>query len=413
MQYGLIGERLGHSFSKTIHGMLADYEYELREIAPEDFDAFMQAKDFCAINVTIPYKQKVIPYLDRIDETAKEIGAVNCIVNKNGALYGYNTDLGGVIGMIRHSHMDLSGKKVLIAGTGGTSNTVYTAAKILGAREILKVSRSKKPGLLTYQEAMTLHKDAEVLINTTPCGMYPDMDGIALSPEPFPNLCAVIDVIFNPLETRLLYEAKKRNIPAVGGLYMLVMQAVLASEIFLDTHYPAETAEQIYRKIKASKENIVLIGMPGCGKTTIGTLLAEALGNPLADTDEEIIASAGMPITEIFQTKGEDHFRDMESEAIRALSQKNGLIIATGGGAILREENVRMLHANGRVFFLNRPLETLLPTDTRPLSSTFADLKKRYEERLDKYLAAADVVLSGDLTPEETLHQILESELLL
>lgn len=403
MKYGLIGEKLGHSFSKIIHNMIADYDYELCEIAPDDFDAFMERKDFNAINVTIPYKKRVIPYLDYISDEAKEIGAVNVVVNKDGKLYGYNSDLGGLLALIERTGIDLAGKKVLIAGTGGTSNTARTAAKLLSASDVIKLSRSANPGVCTYEEAYELHQDAKFIINTTPSGMYPEL--ISKKPfdvEKFPELEGIVDAVYNPLRTQLVCDAKEKGITAEGGLYMLVMQAVLASEIFIDTKYNKEISDKVFETVYNSKENIVLIGMPASGKTTVGNLLSKKLDRQLIDTDDEIVKKAGMSIPEIFDKYGEDAFRDIESEVVEEVSKLNGVIIATGGGSILRNENVRNLKLNGKLYFLDRPLKDLVPTDTRPLSSSYEALKKRFEERYDKYLAAADVRVHGFKTPEAT-----------
>lgn len=403
MKYGLIGEKLGHSFSKIIHNMIADYDYELCEIAPDDFDDFMERKAFNAINVTIPYKKSVIPYLDYISDEAKEIGAVNVVVNKDGKLYGYNSDLGGLLALIARTGIDLAGKKVLIAGTGGTSNTAMTAAKMLSASEVIKLSRTAKPGVCTYEEAYELHRDAKFIINTTPSGMYPElMDKKPFDVEKFPELEGIVDAVYNPIRTQLVCDAKEKGIIAEGGLYMLVMQAVLASEIFIDTKYDKEISDKVFETVYNSKENIVLIGMPASGKTTVGKLLAEQLFRPLIDTDDEIVKKAGMSIPEIFEKYGEGAFRDIESEVVEEVSKLNGVIIATGGGAILRKENVRNLKLNGKLYFLDRPLADLVPTDTRPLSSSFEALKKRFEERYDKYQAAADVRVHDFKTPEAT-----------
>ena len=348
LTYGCIGEHLPHSFSKEIHGQIGGYAYELKELTPEELPAFMAARSFHGINVTIPYKQAVIPFLDEIDETARAIGAVNTVVNRNGKLYGFNTDLDGLTKLIRRISLDLSGKKVLIPGTGGTSRTAAFVAEQLGAREIRKISRTGRDGSLTYEEALRDHTDAEIILNTTPCGMYPEPDAQPLPLEPFHRLEGVADVIYNPLRTRLVLDARSRGIPAEGGLYMLVAQAVRASEHFLDTVYPDGLTDRIYEQILRQKENIVLIGMPGSGKSAVGRILAEKTGRSLADTDQLITEKAGKPIPDIFRENGEPAFRDLESEIIRALSKQGGQIISTGGGAVLRPENVTALrHVSG------------------------------------------------------------------
>jgi len=406
MNYGLIGEHLGHSFSKIIHNELADYDYELCEVAPDEFQYFITEKDFKAINITIPYKQTVIPYLDYISDEAKEINAVNVVVNKDGKLYGYNSDLGGLLALIDHMELDLSGKKVLIAGAGGTSHTAYVAAKRLKAREVYRLSRTGKDGAITYEEAYEKHADAEILINTTPAGMFPRFNEKAVNLDYLPKLEGVVDAVYNPLRTKLVIDAKNRGIVAEGGLYMLVMQAVLASEMFIDTKYDANISKRIFNQLLKEKENIVLIGMPASGKTTVGKVLARELNRTLIDTDEEIVKRTGMSIPDIFSKKGEEGFRKIESDIIARLAKQNGTIISTGGGAILNEENVESLKLNGKLFFLDRPLNMLVPTDSRPLSSSYEALKNRYEERYDKYLKAADVIVTNFSTVNETAEVI-------
>ncbi len=394
MKYGLIGEKLGHSFSKEIHEMLADYTYELKEIPREDLDGFMKARDFSAINVTIPYKQTVIPYLDEISPRAKEIGVVNTIVNRDGKLYGYNTDVLGMRALLFYHDITLTGKEVLILGSGATSKTAQALAKELGAAEIHIVSRAGRGGL-TYEEAYATQRDAQIIINATPCGMFPDLHSAPLDLSSFAALEGVADVIYNPLRTELVLAAKERNIPAAGGLLMLVAQAVCAVEFFLNTSIEEEKIVAIYRKILAQKENIVLIGMPGCGKSTVGKRLAEQLGRPLIDTDEVICARYGKTPAEIIEADGERAFRDLESAVIREeIASHNGCIIATGGGAILRDENVKNLRKNGRLFFLDRPLEMLVASDDRPLSKDRALLERRYAERYDRYCQIADHMVS-------------------
>ena len=409
MDYGCIGEHLTHSFSKEIHGALAGYLYELKEIPMGQLDAFMSARDFKAINVTIPYKQDVIPHLKEVEETAAAIGAVNTIVNRDGQLYGYNTDFGGMADLIRRTGIPMEGKKVLILGTGGTSNTAMAVAKHMGAASVFKVSRSEKPGAITYQQALTDHTDAQVLINTTPRGMFSRESGMAIDPVAFPGLQGAVDAVYNPLRTEFILAARKMGVPAAGGLYMLVRQAVLASQIFLDCAYPEDATEQVYRKLKAEKENIVLTGMPGSGKSTVGKHLAEKLGRPYLDTDLLITEKTGKTPAELISQLGEAGFRDIETEVIRDIALTTGSIIATGGGAILRDENIDALKMNGKVFFLDRPLQQLLPTADRPLSSTREAIEARYRERYDRYIATADAVIPNGTTPEAAGAQIERS----
>lgn len=406
MQYGCIGEHLTHSFSKEIHGAFADYDYALKEIPVDGLDAFMTNRDFKAINVTIPYKQAVIPYLKEIDPMAAAIGAVNTVVNRNGQLYGYNTDFGGMCALIRYAGIRVEGKKVLIFGTGGTSKTAQAVARHLGASEIYKVSRSEKPDAVTYDAVRKDHLDAQILINTTPRGMFSREAGMPMDPALFSQLSGVVDAVYNPLQTEFVRKAKALGVKAAGGLYMLVSQAVLASEIFLDTTYPQEVVDRVYRKLKAGKENIVLTGMPGSGKSTVGKLLAQKLGRPYLDTDALIQEKTGKTPAELISRQGESAFRDIETEVICELSAQNSAVIATGGGAILRQQNVDALRANGRIFFLDRPVEQLLPTDDRPLSSTKDAIYQRYHERYHIYLSTADVVVPNGGTAEDAAQTV-------
>lgn len=396
MEYGCIGERLSHSFSKIIHNEICDYNYELREIAPDGLDGFLRKADFKAINVTIPYKQAVIPYLDELDEKAEEIGAVNTIVNRGGRLYGYNTDFSGLRALIKYKGIDLNGKKVLVLGSGGTSKTAYSVAIDLNAAEVFRVSRSGGESLITYEQAVRDHSDADVIINTTPCGMFPSIGEQALDISGFKRLSGVVDAVYNPLKSALVVSAEQRGIAAVGGLYMLVSQAIFAAELFTDSKIDASAAERIYRSLLLEKRNMVLIGMPGCGKSTIGRLAAERLGKSFYDIDEEIVKREGMSVSEIFELYGEEKFREAESAVAAELALKQGCVIATGGGTVLNKENTRLLRENGIIIFIDRPLEQLAATADRPLSSNREMLEKRYAERYELYRASADVSVSAD-----------------
>jgi shikimate dehydrogenase len=407
MEYGLIGEHLPHSFSKIIHEKLAPYSYELHELRPDEVDSFMRGKEFKGINVTIPYKQTVIPYLDEISDQARSIGAVNTVVNRNGRLCGYNTDYFGMKSLIERLGIDPAGKKVLILGTGGTSKTAFAVATDMGASEVYKVSRTGKEGVPTYEEAYERHTDAQIIINTTPCGMYPAIDDCPLDLSRFPDLCGVIDAIYNPLRTVLILEAQKRGIPAEGGLYMLVVQAVYAAELFADRKIESEKTDQVFKEILNSKRNIVLSGMSLAGKTTLGTLLAKKLDRVLEDTDQMIIRKEQRPITEIFATDGEKYFRDLETEMARTLAPQTGLVIATGGGEILRQENVDALKKNGCIIFLDRPFNQILPADDRPLANTKEKVAALLEKRYPIYKATCDESITNDLTPEEGIAKIL------
>ena len=406
-KYGCIGKKLTHSFSKEIHAKLADYEYELTELTEDEIEAFFKKKDFNAVNVTIPYKQTVIPYLDSMSDVAKRIGAVNTIVNKNGSLHGYNTDYYGMKALIERIGVSLKNKKVLILGTGGTSKTARVLAEDMDASEVLNVSRSKSGNYITYEDAVKEHSDADVIINTTPSGMYPDCDSQPINISVFRNLEGIVDAVYNPLRTNLVLNAKAKGIKAEGGLYMLVMQAVIAVGKFLDTEIPKAVADNVFTQILASKENIVLTGMPGSGKSTVGKLL-KIDGFSFVDTDEEIEKRCGCPIKELIDRKGEKYFRDLETAVIKDISSKGCQIISTGGGAILREENVNALKRNGKLFFINADFERLCPTDNRPLSDTADKLKKLYDERIDIYKSTADVIVPDMEKPEKEAEFILK-----
>ncbi len=395
MEYGCIGEHLPHSFSKEIHERIEDYDYCLKELTPDEVGLFLQERNFKAINVTIPYKQTVIPYLDEISETAKAIGAVNTIVNRGGKLYGYNTDFGGMQALIRRMNLNFSGKKVVILGTGGTSKTARAVAESFGATQVIKASRSGKDGALSYPDIYKYHSDADFLINTTPCGMFPNSDEMPIDPEKFSGLQGVIDAIYNPLCSCLVLKAQEMDIPACGGLYMLVAQAVLAAEFFTGKTYAPNLIDKIYQDIFTHKQNIVLVGMPCCGKSTISKILAEDLGMRWIDTDDVVVEKTGMQISDIFARHGEAYFRDREADVIRELASMNGCVIATGGGTILREENIEALHRNGRVYFVDRPLEQLIPTMDRPLCDSEEKVRRIYAQRYERYCYVADVVVSS------------------
>ncbi len=397
MQYGCIGEHLKHSFSAEIHRLLADYEYQIKEISPDDLDTFLEQREFRGINVTIPYKERVIPHLFWISDRAKAIGAVNTIVNREGKLYGYNTDFYGMQALIKRLGLNPMGKKVAVLGSGGTSRTALAVAREMGGAPVLCVSRKGSEGTVSYEELYRLHSDVQIVINTTPCGMYPYPDGrqgmaaAAVDVGRLPCLEGVVDAVYNPLRPQLVLDAKAAGIPSEGGLYMLVAQAVRACEIFLDISFDEKTVETVYQSVLRQKENLVLIGMPGCGKSTVGAILAERLGMELLDLDVAITEDAGMSIPDIFALEGESGFRDRETRVLKEqAASRNHLILATGGGAILRDENLNALRRNGRLYFLDRPLADLLPTEDRPLASSAKAIQKRYEERYDRYLTCAD-----------------------
>lgn len=408
MEYGCIGGKLGHSFSKEIHNALADYEYSLKELKRGELSEFFKNKDFKAINVTIPYKQDVIEYLDWISDEAKSINAVNTIVNKDGKLYGFNTDFYGLKELIEREKVSLKGKKVAILGSGGTSNTAFAVANFLEAEVVLKVSRNKKDGYIIYEELYEKHNDCEIIINTTPCGMYPQTGVSAVDLDKLPRVEAVFDAVYNPLKSKLILDAKAKNITAASGLYMLVSQAAYAVEKFIDIPVDETKIEEVFKNLYKNKMNIALIGMPASGKTSVGRGLSEKLNKIFIDSDDEIVKTENKTISEIFEISGEAYFRNVEKNVIKDISMLNSRVISTGGGVVLNPENIENLKANSRVYFLDRPLDMLVTTSDRPLSSNRADLEKRYNERYELYKASADVVIDGGKTVEEVAKLIEE-----
>lgn len=408
MKYGLIGEKLGHSFSKEIHQQLFDYSYELKELDPNEVENYFRRREFSAINVTIPYKETVIPFLDTVDDVAGKIGAVNTVVNRGGKLYGYNTDFLGLKALILHAGMNVTDKTVLILGSGGTSKTALAVANALNCREAVRVSRTEKDGCITYGQAKERYRNAEFIINTTPCGMYPHIGESAVNVADFPGLLGVVDVVYNPLCSKLVCDALSRGIPAVGGLYMLVAQAAYAAQLFTGQRVPEERIDHIYNELFSQKQNLVLIGMPGCGKTTVGKALAEQTGFTFVDTDQEIVRAENRTIPEIFATDGETYFRQVEAAVIRQVAARQGCVIATGGGAVLNPENMALLRENGRIYFLDRSLELLCATSDRPLSSDRTALEQRYRERYERYCGECDCRICADGTVEDVVKQIRE-----
>ena len=401
MKCGLLGRKLGHSYSPQIHAMLGSYSYALFEKEPEEIEAFLKCGDWAGINVTVPYKKSVIPYLDELTPTAEKLGAVNVIVRRNGRLIGHNTDFFGFQTMLNASKLDISGKKALVLGSGGASNTVCAVLNDDGA-EVVIISRS---GENNYTN-LHLHKDAALIVNTTPVGMYPNTGIAPVDLEQFPNLQGVLDVVYNPARTKLLLDAEKNtNLVCANGLLMLVAQAKEAAEWFTDASISDDVIEPILHTLENQMQNIILIGMPGCGKTTIGKLLAESTGKKFVDSDERIVALAGKSIPEIFADDGEAVFRDWETTALAQLSKQSGLVIATGGGCVTRECNYGLLHQNGRIFWLQRDLN-LLPVDGRPLSQA-NKLEVLYKIRKPMYEAFADHTVSNRNDPDSTVRQIL------
>lgn len=399
MEYGLIGEKLPHSFSAAIHSMLADYNYELKELDKSEFDLFFKSRDFKAINVTIPYKQAVIPYLYEIDPLAKKIGAVNTIINNEGKLYGYNTDFYGMKALIVRNGISLKNKTVAILGSGGTSKTAYAVSQNLEANKIFKVSRNKSDGFITYTMLCDIADSIDIIINTTPVGMFPNTDGCVINISDFKNLSGVIDAIYNPLNTNLILSALNAGIKAAGGLYMLVAQAAFASKLFTNDESVILKTESVYKEILKGKQNIVLTGMPGSGKTTLGKRIAEKLNREFIDTDGLFEKTLKISIPEFFEKYGEEEFRKKETEIIKSVCDRQSLVISTGGGVVTQSINVLLLKRNGKIFFIDKELKFLQTGNGRPLTPDFAALQKKYSERLPLYLKSADkhLKLSDDL----------------
>lgn len=402
MKCGLLGRKLGHSYSPQIHAQLADYSYELFEKEPEELENFLKNGDFSGINVTVPYKKDMIPYLDEMTPRAKKLGAVNTIVRRDGKLIGHNTDYFGFLTMVRSSGLDVKGKKVLVLGSGGASNTAVAVLEELGARVIV-ISRS---GENSY-ENLHLHADAALIVNTTPVGMYPNTGASPVNLDLFPKLEGVLDVVYNPARTQILLDAEKRGLVAINGLLMLVAQAKEAAEWFSGTAFSDDKIPEIHSTLRRQMENIILIGMPGCGKSTIGKKLAEELGKEFIDADQALEAHFGRPITDIIPQDGEATFRAMETEILQILGKKSSLIIATGGGCVTQNRNYPLLHQNGTIFWLKRDLQKL-PIQGRPLSQK-NKLSELYEVRKPLYQAFADITIDNDGNAEQTIQQILEA----
>ena len=413
MEYGLIGSKLGHSYSKIIHEMLCGYRYDLCPLpTEEEARAFLTRRAFKAINVTIPYKRLVMKSCSYIDPRAKAIGAVNTVVNRNGLLYGYNTDYLGFAYLADAHGVEFAGRTVLILGTGGTHNTTRAVAKDKGAAKVLTVSRHPDPekGELSYEEAV--HSGADIVINTTPAGMYPNVGACNLDVAAMPGLEAVLDVVYNPDKTELILRAEEAGVPvAVGGLEMLVAQAVYAAEYFLDRKFDDAPAEirAITAQLRKEQLNVALIGMPSCGKTTIGRALADRLGKRFVDLDEEIVRAAGCSIPDLFAAEGEDGFRAREAEQTARFAREGRQVLSCGGGVIKRPENLRALRQNGVVLFIDRPLDALTVGGGRPLSTSAEALKAMEAQRRPLYLAAADAVIPNETTVADAVVAALEA----
>ena len=414
-RFGLLGEHLAHSYSRELHALVAPYHYELIELPPTALAPFLAARQFRGLNVTIPYKQAVIPLLDDLSPTARAIGAVNTIVNRDGHLFGDNTDAAGFAALLHHVGLRVQGRRCIVLGTGGTSRTAAYVLRREGAARVFRVSRAPgptaAPDVISYADAARLHADVHLLVNTTPVGMFPRPSAAPLdlsAPSAFPALEGVLDVVYHPLRSRLVLDALRRGLPAAGGLYMLAAQAVHASALFRDLPPDPALADSAWRALRDQKRNLVLVGMPSSGKSTVGRLLADLAHRPFLDTDALVVARAGRSIPQIFATDGEPAFRQLERETLAEVAARDGLVIATGGGAVLDPRNVEALRQNGLCIFLDRPLDLLLATSDPPLSSSLDALRRLYADRLPLYRAAADLVVSATRPPAELAAAILQ-----
>ena len=396
MKLGLLGRKLQHSYSPMIYNLMCGWDYSLIEREPGELEDLLKNGDFDGMNVTIPYKKDVLPHLDEIDPLALRLGAVNTIVRRNGKLKGYNSDYYGFLSMVRRTGIDVSGKKALILGSGGASATAQAVMSDLGA-QVIVISRS---GEHNYDN-LRLHADASVLVNTTPVGMYPNTGKAPVEVSRFPKLEVVLDVVYNPARTQLLMDCEKLGIPAYNGLWMLGAQALHSAQWYADRTLPNSLIANVHRRLRDRMENIALIGMAGCGKSTIGQMLARETGKKFVDADAEIEALAGKPIPEIFETEGEDAFRKLETKVLADLGKQSGLVIATGGGCVTRAENYPLLHQNSRILWIRRDPDKL-PTAGRPLSQRTAPAML-YKLRLPMYKAFADAAVDNDGDIEETL----------
>lgn len=403
LKCGLLGEKLGHSYSPQIHSMLADYEYKLFEKSPEELEDFLKSGEFDGLNVTIPYKKSVMPYCAELSPTAAQIGSVNTIVRRSdGSLYGDNTDAFGFENLIVHNGIEVKGKKALVLGTGGASVTAQAVLKNLGASEVVVISRKGEDNY----ENIAKHADAEIIANTTPVGMYPNNGKAAVDLTQFPKLSGVLDVVYNPARTALLLQAEKLCIPCAGGLYMLVSQAKRSCELFTGKSIPDSEIDRIERVLSHQMQNIVVIGMPGSGKTAVSTMLAERLGRKIFDTDTIVSEKAGVTIPEIFATQGEAGFRKLETEATAEVGKLSGNIISTGGGVVTVADNYELLHQNGVIVWIERDTNKLA-RDGRPISLS-SDLNELYAARLPLYERFADIKADNNGDINDTVNAIME-----
>lgn len=402
-KYGLLGEKLGHSYSPAIHALLGDYDYRLYECPREELDSFLTRRDFTGLNVTIPYKKAVIPYCAALSPIAEKLGSVNVLLHRpDGTLYGDNTDAYGFAGMVAHSGISVAGKRVLVLGSGGASATVCAVLEQLGAGSVTVISRS---GVDNYDN-LDRHRDADVVVNTTPVGMYPNNGASPVDLRTFPQCSGVLDILYNPARTALLLQAEELGIPHEDGLYMLVAQAKRTAELFLNCSIDDGETLRIRNILRRGMQNIVLVGMPGCGKSTVAAALAQKLGRTAADSDAAVEAAAGKPIPQIFAQEGEAAFRTLETQALAHLGKGSAQVLATGGGCVTRQENYPLLHQNSVIFWLRRDVSAL-PKEGRPISQS-RDLFQLEQEREPMYRAFADYTVDNNGPLEDTLNQILE-----
>ncbi len=402
--YGLLGKKLGHSFSPQLHAGLADYEYRLFEKTEEELPEFLRSGSFAGLNVTIPYKQTVIPYCAALSPLAKRIGSVNTLLRRgDGSLYGDNTDAAGFRSMLEGIGVSTAGKKALVLGSGGAAKTVRAVLTEQGARRVVTISRKGEDNYGNLER----HADARVIVNATPVGMYPETEAAPVDLRLFPRCEAVLDLIYNPARTKLLLQAEALGIPCAGGLVMLTEQARRAAELFTGAPIPEEKARRVLRALAFDTENIALIGMPGCGKSRVGAALAAKLSRRFVDMDEEIVSRAGKSIPDIFRFEGEAGFRARETAVLRDVSKESGLILATGGGVVTRSENRPLLRRNSRIVWLDRDISGLAK-EGRPLSQS-RPIEELAAERLPLYAAWADERIEMAETPEETAEKVLRA----